>query len=79
MSVWTKTEMQRVRVMMLQYICRKTVLSDFFFFKKTQLPVMSFERKHWFPTAEVCLHFSVSVREESSWTHERAVCKYVVL
>lgn len=40
---------------------------------------MSFERKHWFPTAEVCLHFSVSVREESSWTHERAVCKYVVL
>lgn len=40
---------------------------------------MSFERKHWFPTAEVCLHVSVSVREESSWTHERAVCKYVVL
>lgn len=34
MSVWTKTEMQRVRVMMLQYICRKTVLSDFFFFFK---------------------------------------------
>lgn len=83
MSVWTKTEMQRVRVMMLQYICRQTVLSDFFFsfffLKNTQLSVMSFECNHWFPTAEVCLHFSVSVREKSSWTHERAVCKYVVL
>lgn len=35
-----------VRVMMLQYICRQTVLNFIlFYFFYTQLPVMSFERK----------------------------------
>lgn len=46
----------------------------------TQLPVMSFEHKSMLSYfRSVSTLFSECQREESSWTHERAVCKYVVL
>lgn len=59
-----------------KYICRETVLSDFFY--TAACNVLRAQTLVSYCRSGSTL-FSECQSEESSWTHERAVCKYVVL